>query len=280
MVELVMSEKIFNEQTNYGWGLTFNLTGKAPAVAKRIWDTYSDAFEYANNFNDSAIEGLLLSVVADEDEKKNGVYFVQRIRKNAEDDDAILVKVGSGDIDAFVDTFNKEIESLKTADINNRNKLELDIEKVSDDLVITKAEIDAVIGTISEGNTIAGMIEDTNQLISENKEIVNAYTINNKTISTNPVLNSDDLLVSKNYTVLEQNAENVFPGDIITTAIGKIEVMLANTTLALTAAINDLEMRIGKPSEYDEETGDIISEATGLYKKYEEIEGKLNSMIE
>lgn len=280
MVELVMSEKIFNEQTNYGWGLTFNLTGKAPAVAKRIWDTYSDAFEYANNFNDSAIEGLLLSVVADEDEKKNGVYFVQRIRKNAEDDDAILVKVGSGDIDAFVDTFNKEIESLKTADVNNRTKLELDIEKVSDDLVTAKTEIDTVIGTISEGNTIAGMIEDANQLISENKDIVDAYTINNKTISTNPVLNSDDLLVSKDYTVLGQNAENVFPGDIITTAIGKIEVMLANTTLALTAAINDLEMRIGKPSEYNEETGDVISEATGLYKKYEEIEGKLNSMIE
>lgn len=280
MVELVMSEKIFNEQTNYGWGLTFNLTGKAPAVAKRIWDTYSDAFEYANNFNDSAVEGLLLSVVADEDEKKNGVYFVQRIKKNAEDDDAILVKVGSGDIDAFVDTFNKEIESLKTADINNRTKLELDIEKVSDDLVTAKTEIDTVIGTISEGNTIAGMIEDVNQLIDENKDAVDAYTINNKTISTNPVLNSDDLLVSKDYTVLGQNAENVFPGDIITTAIGKIEVMLANTTLALTAAINDLEMRIGKPSEYNEETGDVISEATGLYKKYEEIEGKLNSMIE
>lgn len=280
MVELVMSEKIFNEQTNYGWGLTFNLTGKAPAVAKRIWDTYSDAFEYANNFNDSAVEGLLLSVVADEDEKKNGVYFVQRIKKNAEDDDAILIKVGSGDIDAFVDTFNKEIESLKTADTNNRTKLELDIEKVSDDLVTAKTEIDTVIGTISEGNTIAGMIEDVNRLIGENKDIVDAYTINNKTISTNPVLNSDDLLVSKDYTVLGQNAENVFPGDIITTAIGKIEVMLANTTLALTAAINDLEMRIGKPSEYDEETGDVISEATGLYKKYEEIEGKLNSVIE
>lgn len=280
MVELVMSEKIFNEQTNYGWGLTFNLTGKAPAVAKRIWDTYSDAFEYANNFNDSAVEGLLLSVVADEDEKKNGVYFVQRIKKNAEDDDAILVKVGSGDIDAFVDTFNKEIESLKTADSDNKKQLEDDIEKVSDDLVTAKTEIDTIIGTISEGNTIAGMIEDTNRLIGENKEIVDAYTINNKTISTNPVLNSDDLLVSKDYTVLGQNAENVFPGDIITTAIGKIEVMLANTTLALTAAINDLEMRIGKPSEYDEETGDVISEATGLYKKYEEIEGKLNSVIE
>ena len=117
-------------------------------------------------------------------------------------------------------------------------------------------------------------------MAADESKCTGEITINNKTISTNPVLNSDDLLVSKDYTVLGQNAENVFPGDIITTAIGKIEVMLANTTLALTAAINDLEMRIGKPSEYDEETGDVISEATGLYKKYEEIEGKLNSMIE
>lgn len=101
-----MSEKIFDAQSNYGWGLSLNMTGKAPAVAKRIWDTYDDALEYANNVNDSAIEGLLLSVVSDEDDK-NGVYFVKQIATPEIPGDeengietipaknAILVKVGS-----------------------------------------------------------------------------------------------------------------------------------------------------------------------------------------
>lgn len=74
-----MSEKIFQAQVNYGWGLSLNMTGKAPAVAKRIFDTYADALAYVNDYNDSAIEGLQLTVVADDDSKKNGVYFVEKI---------------------------------------------------------------------------------------------------------------------------------------------------------------------------------------------------------
>ena len=85
-----MAEKIFDKQINFGWGLTFNMTGKAPAIAKRIFNTLADAEEYANDFNDSAVEGLLLSVVAD-NEQNNGVYFIQSIKHNAEDDNAILI---------------------------------------------------------------------------------------------------------------------------------------------------------------------------------------------
>ena len=102
-----MSEKFFEKQINMGWGFSFNMIGKSPAVAKRIWDTYDDALEYANNVSDSAIEGLLLSVVSDEDDTKNGVYFVKQIatpeipgdeEKGIETipaKEAILVKVGS-----------------------------------------------------------------------------------------------------------------------------------------------------------------------------------------
>ena len=96
-----MAEKIFDAQSNYGWGLSLNMTGKAPAVAKRIWNTYVDALAYVNDFNDSAIEGLRLSVVADPDSKKNGVYFVEKIGTFVEADgvktaknDGVLTKVG------------------------------------------------------------------------------------------------------------------------------------------------------------------------------------------
>lgn len=279
-----MAEKIFERQANFGWGFSFNMTSKAPAVAKRIWDKYEDAWGYVNDFNDSAIEGILLSVVADDDEKKNGVYFVQRIKKSATDDDAILVKVGSGDIEELTAAFNQEIANLKSADDNNKAALESQIKTLNNTLNTTTSQISSTIGTVDEGKTIVDLINDTNSLVSankqnidDNKKTIDAYTVNNKTISTNPVLSSDDLLVGEEYSVLTQKAENVFPGDVITTAISKIEVMLANTTLALTAAINDLENRIGKPSEYNEESGTLISEASGLYKKYEELSQQIEN---
>ena len=43
-----MAEKIFDTQNNYGWGLTLNMTGKAPAVSKRIFDTLADAQAFAD----------------------------------------------------------------------------------------------------------------------------------------------------------------------------------------------------------------------------------------
>lgn len=104
-----MAEKKFDAQVNYGWGLSLNMTGKAPAVAKRIFDTYADALAYANDVNDSAIEGLVLSVVADTDDALNGVYFVQQAASKAVEaneaegieaadaKEAILVKLGSAD---------------------------------------------------------------------------------------------------------------------------------------------------------------------------------------
>lgn len=73
-----MAEKKFEAQVNYGWGLTLNMTGKAPAIAKRIFPTYKDALDYINDYNDSAVEGLTLSVVDDTDEL-NGSYFVEKV---------------------------------------------------------------------------------------------------------------------------------------------------------------------------------------------------------
>ena len=70
----------FDAQINYGWGLTLNMTGKAPEVSKRIFDTYENMMYYVNDYNDSCIEGLTLTVMADGE--KNGVYFVDKIGTN------------------------------------------------------------------------------------------------------------------------------------------------------------------------------------------------------
>ena len=91
---------VFDEQSNVGWGLTLKMADKAPAVAKRIFDTYEHALAYVNDVKDSAIEGLVLSVVDDGD--NNGVYFVQSVGKKSEVEgdeniNGVLVKLGSAD---------------------------------------------------------------------------------------------------------------------------------------------------------------------------------------
>lgn len=74
-----MAEYKTEKQVNYGWGLSLDMTGKAPAIAKRIFETLADAQNYVNDINDSAIAGLQLSVINDSDSSKNGIYFVKSI---------------------------------------------------------------------------------------------------------------------------------------------------------------------------------------------------------
>ena len=64
-------------QSNYGFGLTLNATGRAPIIAKRIWDTLEHAQDYVDDVNDSAIPGLKMSVVGDDG--NNGMYWVGSI---------------------------------------------------------------------------------------------------------------------------------------------------------------------------------------------------------
>lgn len=87
-----MAEYKTEKQVNYSWGLSLNMTGKAPAIAKRIFETLSDAQAYADDINDSAIAGLQLSVINDSDSSRNGIYFVKSIGDGT--NYAILEQVG------------------------------------------------------------------------------------------------------------------------------------------------------------------------------------------
>ena len=257
-----MAEKIFDAQTNYGWGLTFDLTGKAPAINKRIFDKLEDAQAYADDFNDSAVEGLLLSVVADPNPKNNGAYFVGTVKTSAESEPALLKKVGDVDLEELqklIDAANKTIrDEFKKADEELLEVID------TNETIISKAIVDLNDRTVLNTDNI--------ELLDKN---VKSYTINDRKVSENPVLDTDDFLIGEAYTVVDQPLDNVAPGDLLTTAISKIEVMLANTTLSVTAAINDLDARIGYATVYDAE-GNVIKEATGLYKKYEELSALIN----
>lgn len=87
-----MAEYKTEAQVNYGWGLTLEMTGKAPAVAKRIWRTLLDAQTYVNDPLDSATPGLTLSVI--DDGNNNGLYFVRSV--GTEYSAGVLEKIGSG----------------------------------------------------------------------------------------------------------------------------------------------------------------------------------------
>lgn len=111
-----MAEYKTEKQVNYGWGLSLEMTGKSPAVAKRIFKTLSDAQAYADDINDSAIAGLQLSVIEDPDSSKNGVYFVKSIGDGT--NAAVLELLGKGT--ESVDNSSIDLtEYAKTEDIQN-----------------------------------------------------------------------------------------------------------------------------------------------------------------
>jgi len=65
-----------NQQSNINWGETFKMAVKAPAVADRIFETYDDAESYVNDISSSAVAGINLTVINDDDGTKNGIYYV------------------------------------------------------------------------------------------------------------------------------------------------------------------------------------------------------------
>lgn len=87
-------DKNFNGMTKYGWPLTFQMTGKFPLLAKRIFPTYAAAEAYINDLNDTAIPGIILTVVDDTTESNNGAYFVKSVKTSEGGDNGLLVKMG------------------------------------------------------------------------------------------------------------------------------------------------------------------------------------------
>ena len=91
-----MAEYKTGVQVNYGFGLSFEASGKAPVIAKRIWETLADAQAYVDSATDTAIAGLQLTVINDTDASKNGVYFVKEAAGENGKTVGVLVKLAQG----------------------------------------------------------------------------------------------------------------------------------------------------------------------------------------
>lgn len=146
-----MAEKIFDAQSNYGWGLTLNMTGKAPAVSKRIFDTLADAQAFANDYNDSAIEGLLLSVVADGN--NNGVYFVKSIKTGVDAAAAVLEKLSTSN--AAAGDLSGALAALDYADTAVVDEYVSAISQEDGKISVNRAKFaDAIVAKDAEGNNV------------------------------------------------------------------------------------------------------------------------------
>ena len=154
---------IFDAQVNYGWGLTLNMTGKAPEVSKRIFDTYENMLFYVNDYNDSCIEGLTLKVMADGE--KNGVYFVAKIGTNKpevnENGEVVLDDKGQP---VLTNTFANDGEVIKLA---SEGKVSGDVQELQEALdaeIAARKAVDGQTGQTYVANESANYIKSATSL--------------------------------------------------------------------------------------------------------------------
>lgn len=109
-----MAEYKTSKQVNYGFGLSFEATGKAPVIAKRIWATLADAQAYVNSATDTATKGLILTVV--NDAENNGVYFVKKAAGDGADETSgTLQKIsGNNDFSTIEEIISSHALAIKT----------------------------------------------------------------------------------------------------------------------------------------------------------------------
>jgi hypothetical protein len=107
------------DQVNLNWVQTFQMKSKAPAVANRIFEYFTDAQSYVDNIKDSATEGIRITVLKDyilipdtngvqpngegyietKEYGYAGVYYVKSIGDG--ENPGELVKIGRGDVAWF-----------------------------------------------------------------------------------------------------------------------------------------------------------------------------------
>ena len=87
-----MAEYIQNGQNNYGWNLTWKMSGRYPVVADRIYSTLADAQAYVDSLTSNACIGVIITVNNDGD--NNGAYRIASYA-SASGEKGVLQKLGS-----------------------------------------------------------------------------------------------------------------------------------------------------------------------------------------
>lgn len=280
-----MSEQIgkkFDAQVDYGWGLSLKMTGKAPAISKRIFDKLSDAQNFTDDYNDSAIEGLILSVVSDG--KNNGIYFVERIKKSAEDEPSKLIKVSQDYKKLAVDSYD---EALELATVDNIGQVvyvkgESYYEDSDNDIIEFKPSPYIIVGEKSLIKLITNIefenIEnEVNNLKIIDGKLKNEINCIKEILDYLGVVDSDysdklDELKTK-LSILEKNIQDTT--DILKESDRQIRVDIEDIKKQIRIDIENIKEQINTLLGADSDISDELDELENNYKQlYQQTESK------
>lgn len=199
-----MAEFKVDNQVNVGWGLSLQMAGKTPAIAKRIFDTYENAKAFVDSTTDTALPGILVSVIQDTDEN-NGLYYVTKAAGfgGVEAGAGELVKVGEGSGVINVETF-AEAQAIATEDtIGQLVYLTVEDSETTTDTtytvglyVVTGADTLAKLGTSSAGGEdLSGDVATLKGKVSSLETSTSEHYANN-TIHLPSTIGTNDQILS------------------------------------------------------------------------------------
>ena len=179
-------DKNFNGMTKYGWPLTFQMTGKFPLLAKRIFPTKDAAEAYINDLNDTAIPGIILTVVDDTTESNNGAYFVKSVKTSEGGDNGLLVKMGAETV-SDLQALTQRVENLEGKVFK---KVLVDGEFNSETLMPTISNPDKDITYLVPVGTSPNQYIEWNYIESENPETPGSWEMVGSPIAS---ITNDDI---------------------------------------------------------------------------------------
>lgn len=195
-------------------------------------------------------------------------------------------KLDKGDFTVFETDINNRLSADEAAISGNTATVSAHtthIQTIQQELTGITESIGTINSGITDLNTAIEVINGDSAkegsiayAIADMKSKIDEYTVNSKKVSENPILTSSDLLIGDDYSFINAKASDIIAGQILTEAIASLEKTLANTMLAVAASLNDLEMRLGVPTEYDE-NGNVSTNGYGLALKVQEIEKQIAS---
>lgn len=144
---------VFGKQINTGFPLTFKMSDKAPAIAKRIFDTLAHAQAYVDDVNDTAVPGLVLSVILDGE--NNGLYFVKEIAEG--ENKGVLERVGGKAESENVSYDNTESKLLATNVQDAIDELKAEIKSITGESGSVQEQINAAIGALDVAEPEGGV---------------------------------------------------------------------------------------------------------------------------
>ena len=270
-----MAEYTTTAQVNYGWGLSLNMTGKAPAVSKRIFKTLADAQAYVDDAKDSAIEGLRLSVIADTNERNNGVYFVKSIG-TVEGTAGVLEKLGASP--ALTAKTYEEAQNLATADnvgqiivvkegdkkgiyvVTGAGTLDgLGTSSVSDALAERVETLETTVGNLNDDETVEGSIKK--QIKDADGEVRKAFAAADKALDEK--ITAVETAAKAAHTEVSDKTDGHVKVSTTTDETGKQTVTISENDIASAEKLGALKEEVGTKAAT---TGDTATAATGLYK--------------